>query len=436
MTNAKQMATKTKPFYGDLVCAVAFIAVTPIDGMKAMTTCQRDPGMCHIGILSILFCIFYGGLNALAYLKHSNTISFAAFLSGLLLCGFNNYHAWPYPDEFVLVPEFQGMIVGSLVNGALTYRNKMVRFALLFAVATYVSVMSPNSVFREDVLPLLGGPILLAVIFLSWDRFQFTKSDINWNALTVYGARYLLAAIFMHHTACELLSLMNSNDHTSSVGIESYQKTHTAMDTLRTIVRASFLACVGVAATGTFQNEINLNEKLESLVQERTKEIREKNDRLHMVELALQASETAIAITDSKRKIIWLNGACEEIISVTKSMASEQNQSPVGKQLVEVLDLETVHDEKKLINAFSDTRTEDEISIRKMIYHIEVSPYAYSNSEGSSGHRNRFMVVLKNITAERAREVAEKAAREEAMLAKAMGDSMVTLTVSLVFHTV
>ncbi len=438
-SNAKQMATKTKPFYGDLVCAVAFIAVTPIDGMKAMTTCQTDPTMCHIGILSIILCVVYGGLNGLAYLKHSNTISFAAFLSGLLLCGFNNFHAWPYPNEFVLVPEFQGMLVGSLVNGDLTYRNKMVRFALLFAVATYVSIMSPNSVFQEDVLPLLGGPILLSVIFLSWDRFQITKSNINWNALTVHGARYLLAAIFMHHTACELLSLMNSND-TSSLVTESHLKTHTAMDTLRTIVRASFLACVGVAATGTFQNEINLNEKLESLVQERTKEIREKNDKLHMVELALQASETAIAITDSKKEIIWLNGAFENIVSITKSMASsEQNQSAVGKQLLEVLALETVHDEKKLVKAFSDTRAEDEISIRKIIYHIEVLPYAYPNSEVSKGQKDnnsngRFMVVLKNVTAERAREVAEKAAQEEAMLAKAMGDSMVTLTVSLLLH--
>jgi hypothetical protein len=40
------------------------------------------------------------------------------------------------------------------------------------------------------------------------------------------------------------------------------------------------------------------------------------------------------------------------------------------------------------------------------------------------------LVVLKNITAERAREVAEKSAQEEAMLAKAMGNSMLTLTVS------
>ena len=153
-----------------------------------------------------------------------------------------------------------------------------------------------------------------------------------------------------------------------------------------------------------------------------------------MVELALQASETAIAITDSNKKIIWLNGACDEITSKVLS-STEQEQSPIGKPLVEVLELETMHDEKKLAKAFSDTRSEDEIRIRKTIYHIEVSPYAYtpsavSNGQSKSNSNGRFMVVLKNITAERAREVAEKAAREEAMLTKAMGDSMVTLTVS------
>jgi len=68
-----------------------------------------------------------------------------------------------------------------------------------------------------------------------------------------------------------------------------------------------------------------------------------------------------------------------------------------------------------------------------MIFRLEVSPYEYSSptiGKGSGGGTNkitkgsRFWVVLKNITAERAREVAEKSAQEEAMLAKAMGDSM------------
>ena len=467
-SNAKEIHTKDKntedankkPFYGDLVCAVAFTAVTPVDGSKAVMTCrEEDSEVCRIAILSVAFCALYGGLNWVAYLKHSHAFSSAAFLAGLWLCAFNNVHGWPYPGECVITPQFQGVMVGTLVNGSLTFRNKLIRFGLMFAVASYVSIMSPYSVYKEDVLPLLGGPIALSILCLSWNRFRVLETknkNINWNALTVKGARYLLAVIFAHHTAGELLSMTKG----STIVVQEIVH-HTAMDTLWTLAKASFVACVGVAATGTFQNEIDLNEKLEVLVRERTKEIREKNDKLHMVEMALRASETAIAITDSNGTIIWLNAACEEITSFAKSASStepqqslpaappkhrqvqETNKSLLGRQLVEVLNLETIRDEKKLAKAFSNYRREDEVCIHETIYHLEVSPYQYSvpttsdsqnNNKNKSSINGRFMVVLKNITAERARDVAEKVAREEAMLAEAMGDSMVTLTVSWLLY--
>lgn len=422
----KEVETKQKTYHGDLVCAAAFTAVTPVDGWKAFETCQGEgPEICKIAILSVTFCAIYGGLNWVAYLKHSNAFSFAAFSAGLWLCAFNNINGWPYPGECVIVPQFQGVLVGTLSNGELSFSNKMVRFALMFAVASYVSITSPHSVYQEDVLPLLGGPIALSILVLSWNHFNIVKfkHEINWNTVTVRGSRYLLAAIFMHHTASELLSMTKNEPTVVAELVQGNQ--NKAMDTIFTIVRASFLACVGVAATGTFQNEIDLNEKLEVLVQKRTREIQEKSDRLHMVELALRASETAIAITDSDGTIIWLNAACEKITSMTKPQSNL-----LGRSLVEVLALETMRDEKKLANAFSNSRREDEICIHEMIYHLEVSPYNYSVS-GTGTNSGRFMVVLKNITAERAREVAEKVAQEEAMMAKAMGDSMVTLTVSL-----
>jgi PAS domain-containing protein len=452
-SNAKENRSQ-KPFYGDLVCAAAFTTVTPIDAWKAITTCTEEPEICHIAVLSVIFCALYGGLNWVAYLRHSNMFSFCAFLAGLWLCAFNNIHGWPYPGECVITPQFQGVLAGTLINGALTFRNRLVRFGLMFGVASYVSITSPHSVYRKDVLPLLGGPIVLSIICLSWNwSILLAVKNINWNALTVQGARYLLAGIFMHHTACELLSMTLSTNE-SSIGVEGGESEHNnttqAMDTLATIVKASFVACVGVAATGTFQNEIDLNEQLEVLVQKRTKEIQEKSDRLHMVELALRASETAIAITDSNLNIIWLNAACEDIISATAAKGKwneeekeqqqhssshrqqqETNQSLLGRPLVEVLVLETIGDEKTLTHSFSKSRREDEICIGGMIYHLEVSPYEYSTDRHDiNNNSGRYMVVLKNITAERAREDAEKIAREEAMLAKAMGDSMVTLTVS------
>lgn len=458
-SNAKENKSQ-KPFYGDMVCAAAFTTVTPIDGWKALTTCAEEPEICHIATLSVIFCGLYGGLNWVAYLRHSNVFSFCAFLAGLWLYAFNNIHGWPYPGECVIVPQFQGVLAGTLINGALTFRNKLVRFGLMFGVASYVSITNPHSVYRNDVLPLLGGPIVLAIICLSWNwKFPLAVKDINWNVLTVQGARYLLAVIYMYHTARELLNMtLSTTNESSSIGESEHNinNNNQAMNMLASIVKASFVACVGVAATGTFQNEIDLNEQLEVLVQKCTKEIQEKSDRLHMVELALRVSETAIAITDSNLNVIWLNAACEEITSAKTAKGKENeeeeqqqqhsssnrqqqetNQSLLGRPLVEVLALETIRDENLLACSFSKSRREDEICIGGMIYHLEVSPYEYSTDRNDSNSNNnnsgRYMVVLKNITAERAREGAEKIAREEAMMAKAMGDSMVTLTVSFMY---
>mmetsp|Transcript_1458 Transcript_1458/g.3220 ORF Transcript_1458/g.3220 Transcript_1458/m.3220 type:complete len:926 (-) Transcript_1458:552-3329(-) len=431
-----------RPFYGDLVCAAAFTAIVPIDGWKAAMTCEEenDAAICRTAVVSVVSCALYGGLNWLAYLRHSNVLSFCAFLAGMWLCAFNNLNQWPYVGECVITYQFQGVLVGCLSNGALSFLNQLTRCAIMFVVASFVSIRSPFSVYLDDVLPLLGGPVLLAISILAVTRIDWTfLKDVNWNVLTVQGSRWVLAAIYMYHVACELLSMTFD-------GVDT-------QDMFRTIVKASFVACVGVASTGAFQNEIDLNEKLEVMVKNRTKIIQEKNDKLHMVELALRASETAIAITDSDLRIIWLNAACEDISSPIARGATEreettgssqlhssprkqqERQSLLGRPIVEVLALGTIRDEKKLEHAFSKSRREDEISINEMIFRLEVSPYDYSSpamekSTGSNNHNDssRFLVVLKNITAERAREVAEKTAQEETMLAKAMGDSMVTLT--------
>jgi hypothetical protein len=361
----------------------------------------------------------------------------------------------------------------------------MIRIVLMFGAASHVSIRSHFSVYYDDTLPLLGGPVLLSIATLAATRSNVLDWNLlkttNWNLLTVQGARWVLAGIYMYHTATDLLSIHNNN--TDNVDDNN---TRAAQEKLCTITKAAFIACVGVGATGAFQNEINLNERLEVLVQNRTKEIQEKNNKLHMVELALRASETAIAITDSNLRFIWLNAACEEIstknIAATAAAAAAapksaptkgeeiskgekmqgqhqvSSQSFLGRTIVEVLALETILDEKKLTRAFASHRREDEVCINEMIFRLEVSPYIFpdnnndddndddesvavdhkdarskpiiKNNNNDNDGSNRYLVVFKNITSERAREEAEKTAQEEAMLAKAMGDSMVTLTVS------
>lgn len=401
-----------------------------------------ETSMCTTALFTVFLVALTCALNWLSYIKHSNTYSFLGFLAAVWVCAFINLNQWPYSGECVITNMFQGTLFGNLCNGAVTIRNHLVRMIIMFAVASYVSIQSPYSVYHEDVLPLLGGPIIMAVAFLvatrcelnSYNYFDYSWTvlqHVDWNHLTVQGSRWVLSAIYMYHVCCELLSM-------------SFDGSFGAKDIFATLVKATILAGMGVVATGTFQQEIDMNAKLEVMVKNRTRIIQEKNDKLHMVELALECSETAIAITDSKMNIIWLNAACEDISSRSE-MGLEDNQHKqviLGRPIVEVIALETIMDEKKLTQAFSSSRKEDEICINGMIFRLEVSPYEYSSPTSAaaqgkitqSDDSGRFLVVLKNITAKRAQEVAEKTAQEEAMLAKAMGDSMVTLTVSYPVH--
>jgi hypothetical protein len=130
-TTSTKSHTSNIPFYGDLVCAVAFTVVTPIDGWKAAMTCQQELhddtdttttsddavcterifGLCQTAILSVTFCTLYGGLNWISYLHHSKKYSFFAFLSGLWLCAFNNLQQWPYAGECVMYVLFSMFLV-------------------------------------------------------------------------------------------------------------------------------------------------------------------------------------------------------------------------------------------------------------------------------------------------------------------------------------
>ena len=428
-----------KPYYGDLVRAVAFTVIVPVSAYDVTKTraCNPenpDPEICTTALYTVLLVTLTCVLSWLSYLKHSNVISFMAYLAAVWACAFININQWPYSGECLITQMFQGALFGNLCNGELTFRNHIVRMIIMFTVASYVSIQSPFSVYTEDVLPLVGGPILMATLFLAVTKLDFDLSydrlkDTNWNYVTVQASRWVLSAIYMYHVGSELLSM-------SFEGLG-------ATDIFRALVKASVIAGMGVVATGSFQNEIDTNAKLEVMVRNRTKIIQEKNDKLHMVELALECSETAIVITDSNLRIIWLNAACEDISSPETEGSttgkdedrSQKRELLLGKNIVEALALETITDEKKLSQSFCMYRKEDEVCIKGMIFHIEISPYEYFSSMTNTP-MGRFLVVLKNVTAEKARDVAEKTAREEAMLAKAMGDSMVTLTVSCLLRTV
>ena len=61
------------------------------------------------------------------------------------------------------------------------------------------------------------------------------------------------------------------------------------------ILKAGFFGLSGLVAAGTFRREIDINARLEALVEKRAAQLSRQACKLQMVGLAMQASETAIA---------------------------------------------------------------------------------------------------------------------------------------------
>jgi len=460
------------------VRAIAFSAIVPVSAIDVVRTgvcddnndddvlrSNNDHHECRNAAGTVAWVALSCVLMWASYLKGSNAISFVGFAVTVGLCTFMDLNQWPYSGESLVTTIFPSIIIGNFFNESLTVPNHMVRMAVLFGAAAFVADRSPYADFAEDVVPGLGVPIAIAIAVLTVTRIE-TKGKVHrlalssswwsssWSAAlsssffvvvdakrwTVQGSRCLLAAIYLHHAASGLLSATEAG---ASVR---------AVDVFAAVAKATLVALVGIAANGTFEREIETNDRLEELVRERTKTIRAKSERLSMVELALRCSETAIAIADSDRRMIWANAACEALAlprppkRESRVDGDDDDRRPnhhlLGRPIVEAIALETIVDEKKLRRVFSAvddeeggrgggggkrTTEEETVGIDGKIFRLEVSPCGVGGLGGGS-NGGRYLVVLKNITADLAREVAEKTAREEAMLVKAMSDSMVTLT--------
>ena len=295
--------------------------------------------------------------------------------------------------------------MGVLANISLKLEEKIIRLLIIFVVGSYTSIKSPHSVYVNDALPILGGIVALSAFGLYTHENSAAPEWIG-----VQGARLVLSVIFMHHT---VISFITSNDRDG-------------MEQISAVLKAVVIACIGVIACGTFQNEILHKEQLEILVKRRTQEIELQNKKLRMVSMALQASETAIAITDQSGKIVWLNTAL-------KRMSEKLEKKLIGlplKEVISQLDPSRKENRYLLIDAFDDSNkpSEGELLIGESIFWVEATPFPENSDGGSEAPNDRFLVVFKDITAGRAKEIAEQKAHDEAMMAKAMGESMVTLT--------
>jgi len=452
-------------FYGDAVCGILLLVMTPFLVYK-MHAERNSSGLDDFDAAVMVGTTAFAGLFQWSAWKRDNLIcSRMGFLLGVFVGWHMEYKEWPFRGVCTITPRFQsGIVLLSLANVSLTFREKIIRCIVLFVVGSYVSIQSPYSVYTEDALPHLGGSVLATILVLYvLENKIVTFPSVKKEEFIVQSARLMLVAIYVYHL-CKAFKIILVHE----AGAEQL------MEAVYLMIQTSFVAIVATAATGVFKIDADQKEQLKILVGETTKD-------LYRINIAFEACDTAIAITDASRTVIWTNPAFETLSKKTRDMrhhrftdsilntlTSDADVSSIGQQLTDAIALDSYANETKLRGAFDfSSPRQDEILIHggkkgkysaASEYRVEVTPYADRDESGDTpsfndesveetmtifeaatagtGRRGsfpansntQFLVAFHDITSDRARERAEQLAREEALVSKAMKESMVTLT--------
>ena len=385
-----------KALYGDILIVIIGMTCGLVFAFELHNIPPDDPSRetAEKVYLSMIFPICF---TFPAAITRNLWFSRAGLSAMVFFKAYSNIMEWPHPGECTISVTLLGSIaMGVLANISLSFSEKMTRLVMIFVVGSYVSITSPHSEYIHDTFPVVGGAVALSMLALYAYHYSTSPGRIG-----VHGARLVLACLFVHHTIANLTSLGTGVEQISGL--------------LKTVV----IACIGAAATGAFQREVALKEELEILVRKRTEEIELQNKKNKMISMALQASETAIVITDKRGTVVWLNNAFKHLIDKSAGEA-------LNKQLKDVIhNVDRARSENRfiLMDAFDKLGpSEGELLIGESVFRLETTPFPeYKEND-------RFLVVFKDITAGRAKELAEQKAHKKAMLAKAMSESMVTLT--------
>ena len=415
--NCESNEDRHTALYGDIVNGVIGFIVIYLHGKQLYELDREDPirntAICvWIGFAAPLFFIIPGVIAKNLWLSRSGMAAVCLSLAYATLSG------WPL-TECKIKPMMQGQVLMVIANVSLSFTEKIVRLAFIFGSGSFVSVLHTDSNYTGDVLPNLGGMVLVAVVGLYAYHFGIGFRP------SIKASRLTLLALFTYSTLVDLRQ---------SLALASGSSEQTS-DFDQSFLRVVCVACLGLIDTGLFQKEVEHKEQLEVMVRDRTREIRSQHKQLRMVGLALQVSETAIAVTDKVGgRIVWTNAAFQRLCGKPRDRLSGESLGRVLRQLHQAR-----HDGPSgpnpfdlLDNNFTDL-SEQELRIGNSVFRLEVTPFRESSdcneedgvhSKDCGVSNDRFLMVFKDITSFRARELAEKEAREKAMMAKAMGDAV------------
>jgi len=376
--------------YGDLVNGLCYTAFLPVYlWMSLKNPSSQSLQICAAFAWTTVFSWY-------SYWTNSSRASMMAIVGMSASIAGMNLYRWPHADEVVVVPQFLWSLLIISANAPLSFAYRMTLAVIALSTAVLVAIYTP--LLRvSDALPLLLGASTMHSLF------HYYATSESREIVSAHGASLILAGTFAFHMSSEIVSMITLPKYAMQGGYS--------------ILKAGFFAAVGLAAAGAFRKEINVKEALEVLVQQRTKEIQKQSEQLRVVELALQASETAIAITDSKQRIVWSNAALERISGLE-----------IGEMQSRTL-METLRPSKGNISQSMHLRDDllsyhEELIVSGSYIHAEISPFPGKNKD----EEPLFLFVLKDVTAQRAREIAEQAVEQEAMKTKAMAESIETLS--------
>jgi len=384
---------KMKPshqFYGNIMTFIIYIPVAPFHSWEASKLSRDDPDYFNAWIVAWGFNIS-AFIATIALVQQSATvIKYLPTMSNAVSLALLNLMRWPSKNECGIVQQLLFIIMCIQANLPMGGLAKLVQTMWVFTVGCFVLYVSPLVDFFERVpLFALATAVSVAIIFAAGDWISAV--------MTVNVARLGLVCVFIQHVSTELMLI---------VGEPNYQQVGST-----NILKAAFLAVVGIVAAGVFSNVTDAKNTLEVLVAERTKEIQSQSERLRMVELAVQASDTAIAIVRQDCSIVWMNAALDRLTFKRSG------------DLIRRLDLQQ-QDVRRLERAFQGRdETLTGIQVGNSIHNIEVSTFPYDEMTTIPGG-SRFVVVFRDVTAERAREKAELAAEKKALHVQAMTESI------------
>lgn len=412
---AKDQSSLRETMKGDIVNGLTFLSILPWYYYLAFSSyLDSDRSQGHVTSASLgqqfAICIaftFTVGFCYLSWRFHSITFSDTAFVLSIVATICMNIFQWPHPGEQIVIPQYLWHLLILTANTELLLVHQVV--LCLFGLLGMMVILGISPIYNiEETIPMLAGATVLHITFqvsraVDKNRTFSLKND----AFRGIFASVILATVFSYHVFGEIVNMMSQPGYASAGGFS--------------ILRAGFFASFGLFASGAFKKESDANEVLEKLVEERTKQIAKQARRLLMVEMALEASETAVAITDAHLRIKWYNHAF-------KKLTGKHDKIILDHLILESLDT-SVSDQEKIKNCFNKIMSlEDEIEVDTASIQIQVGPFVDDEksfqSENNYGEKkNRYVVILKDFTERRRREKAEEAAEREIVLKQAMAES-------------